>query len=156
MSTATMTRPGKQARTRRVKITVHAVRAAMEQIAAAQPTHVDRRAADDLPARYVSGGIANCFVARVLEKLGYSLGVLKALDHEHPVGDLSAPGVRVAESRHPALKKIDGDAKRLLQWVQDKQDAGQAWGRIVEQAFKPKGVWDFESWDRRKRPWLYQ
>ncbi len=153
MSTATSTRPGK--RTGKVKITALAVRAALEQVAAAAPTHVDQRAADDLPARYVTGGQANCLVARVLERLGYSLGVLKALDNEHPVGELSAPGVRVAESRHPALKKIDADAKVLLQWVQDKQDAGQTWGRIVEQAFRPKGVFEFESWDRRRRPWLY-
>ncbi len=140
---------------RKVRIGVDAVRAAMEEIGAAFPAYIDRRAADDLPARYVDRGHANCFVAKVLEKLGYSLGILKALDAEHPVGELCAAGVRVAESRHPALKKIDAQAKTLLQWVQDQQDAGRAWGRIVKDAFKPKAVWGFESRDRKKRPWLY-
>lgn len=151
MSTATMSKP----RTRKVKVTVNAVRVALEAVALATPAYVDRRAADDLPARYVEGGRANCLVAKVLENLGYSLGILKALDAEHPVGELCAAGVRVAESRHPALKKVDGQAKALLQWVQDQQDAGRAWGRIVTDAFKPRSLWDFESRDRHKRPWLY-
>lgn len=154
MSTATMTSPSK-AKTRKVKITVTAVRAALEQIATAFPARVDRRAADDLPARYVDQGAANCLVAKVLENLGFSLGILKALDAEHPVGDLTAAGVRVAESRHPALRKIDPQAKLLLQWVQTRQDGGQAWGRIVADAFRTKSLWEFESWDRKKRPWLY-
>ena len=166
MSTATMpatmpakpTSPAAPARRRstaKVKITSTAVRVALEQIAAGSPAHVDHRAGDELPARYVVAGKANCLVARVLEQLGFSLGILKALDHEHPVGELSAPGVRVAESRHPALRKVDMQAKVLLQWVQDKQDAGWAWGSIVNDAFKPKRPWEFESWDRRNRPWLY-
>ncbi len=139
----------------KVRITVNAVRAALEEAAAASPARVDHRVDAEQPARYVHSDRPDCLVALALAKLGFSVGVLKALDAEHPIGDPFTSGVCVAESRHPALRKIDDQAKFLLQWVQDQQSAGRTWGRIVLAAFKPKAVWRFKSWDMRRRPWLY-
>ncbi len=151
MSTATIDRKRKAVK---VRITVNAVRAALEEIAAAHPARVDRTADPDQPARYVKRGAPNCLVAMALAKLGFNVGVLGALDAEHPAGDLFSAGVRVAESRHPALRKVDDQAKALLQWVQDQQDAGKSWGRVVAAAFKPRRLWP-RAWDMRRRPWLY-
>jgi hypothetical protein len=156
-STVTDAAPTKQIVTRPLrqkKITVAQVRAALEDIARQHPRRVDQPAGEELPARYVAVNRPACLVANVLVRVGFNLGQLKALDAEHAVGDLFAAGVRVAESRHPALRKLDDNAKALLQWVQDKQDAGQQWGRIVTEALRPRASW-LARWDRRKRPWLY-
>lgn len=135
------------------KITVALVRAVLEDIAARYPGRVDRRASDEVPARYVEADRPSCLVAVVLDRLGFSIGVLKTLDVEHAVGELCTAGVRVAESRHPALRRIDPAARALLQWVQDQQDAGREWGAIVSKAFGPSR-W-FARRDRDRRPWLY-
>jgi len=135
------------------RITVAAVREALRAVADEEPDRVDRRAVDFLPARYIDGGRPNCFVALVLTRLGFSVGVLRALDEEHPTGELIHAGVRVAESRHPALKKLDPVARQLLQYVQDCQDRGERWGRIVNDALTPN-KWFGQLWDRRHRPWL--
>lgn len=153
------TRPIESHPIRRKRITVAMVRAALVDIAARNPRRVDRR--DDhrvdaeLPTRYAGRGGPACLVAQVLTRLGFTLGQLKALDAEHPVGELFTAGVRVTESRHPALRRLDDNAKALLQWVQDKQDAGHQWGRIVADAWRPRSVWKLARFDRRHRPWLY-
>lgn len=135
------------------KITVDDVKTALETVALTDPDHIDRRAAEGLPARYIDRGKPDCLVARSLAKLGFSTGVLKALDQEHPVGEILHAGVRVEESRHPALRKIDPLALRLLQYVQDQQDNGQRWGRIVADAFSTS-VWR-TPFDHRRKPWLF-
>ena len=156
MSTATKVR-----RNRRVsetpaprRIDVADVRTVLEEIAAESPDHRDRRAEDGLPARYMDDqGRPACFVARVLIRLGFAPTILKALDSEYALGEIS-PRVRIQESSHPALKKISGDARRLLQYIQDRQDAGLRWGRIVKDAFRidklslPRRV-------RARKPWLF-
>ena len=135
------------------KIGVSQVRAVLEDIAIEHPDRVDRRATDGLPARYAARGGPNCLVAMVLDRLGFSVGILKALDAEHPTGELfRAGGVQVAESRHPALKRIDPTARALLQYVQNQQDRGQRWGRIVRDAFSSNRF--FERWERERKPWL--
>lgn len=134
-------------------ITVADVKGALETVARADPDHVDRRPAEGLPSRYVEQGKPACLVARALARLGFSVGVLKALDAERPVGELLAPGVRVEESRHPALRKLDPMALRLLQYVQDQQDSGRRWGRVVGDAFTTS-VWR-GPFDRRRKPWLF-
>lgn len=132
------------------RITVGVVQEAMREVVQANPARADRRPVNGLRPRYVEKGEPTCLVAMILAKLGYSTGVLKALDQEHPVGELCAAGVRVQESRHPALRKIDPLARMLLQYVQDKQDSGYRWDQIMRAAFStgPFGL------DRRRKPWL--
>ncbi len=154
MSTATVTTIT-GSRSKQKRITVAAVRTALEDIARLNPGRVDRRSDDETPARYVEWDRPACLVARVLERLGYGIGILKALDAEHAVGELCLPGVRVADSRHPAISRLDDNAKALLQWVQDRQDEGRMWGRIVADAFKARTVFTLARWDRERRPWLY-
>lgn len=140
----------------RRRITVAAVRVALLAVAAEHPGRADRRVTDGLPARYVDRGRPNCLVALVLARLGFSTGVLRALDAEHPTGELVDAGVRVADSRHPALRKLDPLARQLLQHVQDGQDRGQPWARIVTSAFTPTRIWGplGSRLDRRSKPWL--
>jgi hypothetical protein len=137
----------------RRRITVPAVRAALEDVVAEHPGRVDRRSVDELPNRYIDQGKPSCLVALVLVQLGFSHGVLKALDQEHPPGDVYQPGVRVADSRHPALKRCRREALLLLQYVQSRQDRGDEWGRIVTDAFK-RNTWICRR-DEKRRPWLY-
>lgn len=133
------------------RITVTDVRAVLEEVAQAEPDHTDPRVEDDQPVRYLVAGQPSCLVARVLSKLGFSTGILRALDRERPTGEIIRVGVKVAESRHPALRKIDARAIALLQYVQTKQDQGRPWGRIVRDAFSP-GPW--YSLRERNKPWL--
>jgi len=134
------------------RITVTAVTETLRVVVAEHPGRADRRATDGLPARYIDAGKPNCLVAMVLVRLGYSAGILKALDQEHPTGELTQPGVRVAESRHPALRKIDPVARRLLQYVQDAQDQGRRWDAILTDSCTPSR-W-FPARDRTRKPWL--
>lgn len=135
------------------KITVEAVKEALVDIVSDAGHVADPRAENEQPARYLSGGQPNCLVAHVLKRLGFSIGILRALDREHAVGNISHSGVQVAHSRHPALKKIDDKALALLQYVQNKQDAGMRWGRIVADAFTP-GPWYSRFSKERCKPWL--
>lgn len=141
----------------RKKITVKDLEPVLKAIAEADPGHVDRRAAEGLLPRYVEHGKPNCLVARALSRLGFSVGVLKALDQEHPTGELVDAGVQVAESRHPSLKKLDPLAKQLLKYVQDQQDRGLSWGRVVADAFTARKEYflGFRR-ERQRKPWLFQ
>lgn len=135
------------------KITVDDVKAVAEEIARADPDHVDPRAqAEGLVPHYLVNGKPACLVARVLTRLGFPTGVLKDLDRENPVGDIFNSGVKVTESRHPAMRKIDPVALTLLQYLQDQQDRGERWGRIVGDAFT---VSRWRVWERRNKPWLH-
>lgn len=141
----------------RKPITVDDVEPVLKAIASADPDHVDRRAGEDLPARYVEHGKPSCLVARVLVKLGFSLGVLRQLDTEHPIGWLFDVGVPIAESRHPALKRIDPLAMQLLKHVQDQQDKGLRWGVIVVDALHVRKDWFFgDRRERERKPWLFR
>lgn len=134
------------------KIPVSRVVEVLEEIAAAEPDRVDPRAEDGLLPRYLDKGQPNCLVAKALSRLGFSRGVLRALDREHPTGELVDAGVQVAESRHPALRKLDPTARALLQYVQQQQDRGLAWGRVTREALTPSR-W-FTRRDRERKPWL--
>lgn len=157
MSSTTLSRPTHTTRTAR-RIHVADVRAALTEIAARHPDRRDPRVRDDLPPRYVHRGEPACLVALVLIRLGFSQGVLKALDQEHPTGALCEAGVRLAESRHPALRKIDPVARQLLQYVQDQQDRGQRWADIVRAAFTPVKPFTFAGlrWPTSTKPWLVE
>ncbi|GAA3751466.1 hypothetical protein [Micromonospora maritima] len=113
-------------------ITVERVRRALEQLAAERPDHRDPRPAQGQPPRYVTNGEPACLVAHVLHRLGMSVGALRELDREP--GRFGA-GVRIRDSRHPALRVMSRPALDLLAYVQFVQDAGFAWGAAVEDAF---------------------
>lgn len=134
------------------RINVNDVRQVLEQIVAEDPARRDERVENGLPGRYVAGGKPNCLVAIVLTRLGFRDTILKALDEEYALGEIS-PRVRVTESRHPALRKIAPTALYLLQYVQDAQDRGEAWGRIVRDAFS-RPYLPFAR-TRRRKPWLF-
>lgn len=147
MSARLLTRPPAR------RITVPAVAEVLRELAAEDPDRVDRRTGDGLPPRYIDRGRPNCLVAVVLTRLGFSPGVLKALDAEHGTGNVIA-GVQVGESRHPALRKLDPYARRLLQYVQQQQDRGFRWGRIVNEAFA-RSHWPLRN-DLERKPWISQ
>lgn len=142
------------AKTHSSKIDVDQVRTAMNEVVFTAPGHVDRRAENTLPARYVEHGEPVCLVAKILMKLGYSIGVLKELDREYPMGEIVHAGVLIGSSRHPALRKIQPEAIALLQFLQDRQDRGWTWSQIALKAFEPKGLM-LAKFDQRNRPWLY-
>ncbi|TDC02660.1 hypothetical protein E1091_00215 [Micromonospora fluostatini] len=129
-----------------MQITVALVRAELERVAAERPDHRDGRAANRQPCRYLTGGEPSCLVALVLHRLGVSVGVLRALDHE--VGRRGA-GVRINESRHPALRRVEPAALALLAYVQRMQDSGHTWGQAVEDALSEK-----RRYGRFARPWM--
>lgn len=136
------------------RIDVPLVRIVLEQIAAEEPEHRDGRITDGLCARYIHQGQPNCFVARVLDRLGFSIGVLKALDAKLPIGEMVHTGVRIEESDHPALRRLTPNARQLLAFVQRQQDRGWAWGKIVRDAFS-LDPWVLPRWNRQRKPWLY-
>ncbi len=137
------------------RVTVEEVRELLELIASSDPKHVDESHHDgDLP-RYVVDDRPDCLVARVLAELNFSVAVLRQLDNEHPTGELVRAGARVAESRNPALRRIEPAARALLQYVQDRQDRGVAWGKAVRAALTRR-IFHLERFDRERRPWLYQ
>jgi hypothetical protein len=136
------------------KITVDVVHAALLEVVEEEPERRDRRAEDGLCARYMDQGQPNCLVAKVLLRLGYSTGVLRQLDREFPTGELCHAGVRVVESRHPALRRIEPAALKLLQYVQDQQDRGHEWGAIVGDAFRRNRFFS-DRWYRERKPWLF-
>ncbi len=146
MSTAVATKPK--------KITAAHVVAVLEDLAQAEPDRVDPRAEAGLLPRYLHRGQPNCLVARVLVRLGYPTTLLRALDREFPTGELVHGGVEISSSRHPALRRLDDNAKALLQYVQRKQDRGWAWRKIIKEAITPTR-WYARRFEKVDKPWLY-
>jgi hypothetical protein len=135
------------------RISAATVRAALESVVADHPHRADRRTIDTRPRYVRADGRPACLVAEVLTRLGFSTGVLKALDEEHPTGNILDTGVTLTESGHPALKKLHRDALLLLGYVQARQEQGVRWGRILRDAFQPRRLFRRRR-DRRSRPWL--
>lgn len=137
--------------------TVHVadVREALTRVVAANPGRTDRRIEDHLNPRYLDHGRPTCLVAEVLLELGFRITLLQALDRECHVGHVASAGVRIRDSRHPALKRLHPAARTLLQHLQSRQDRGVGWHDIAEHAFKPRSVWRLAKHDREARPWLY-
>lgn len=132
-----------------MSITVTDVAGVLTELASTAPEHADPPA-EHAPARYLVAGKPNCLVAKVMARLGFSTTVLRALDREHAIGNVIHPGVRLSESRHPALRALDARTLALLQHIQDCQDAGQRWGAIARKAFSP-APWFLPE---RSKPWL--
>lgn len=127
-------------------ITVDQVRGELDRLAADRPDHTDPRPSSGQPPRYVAGGQPACLVAHVLHRLGMSVGALRELDRE--AGRRGA-GVRINESRHPALRGADSRALGLLAYVQFVQDGGYSWGVAARDAFAERHMYG-----RFVRTWL--
>ena len=103
--------------------------------------------------RYARGGGPAGLTAHVLQRLGYPLDLLKALDLEYEISEVLHPGVKIGRSRNSALLRIDRPGVALLSYLQEHQKVGWSWSDIAVQAFRPR--WMIRHLDRRRRPWLY-
>lgn len=136
-------------------IDVEQVTRALTDVVATDPDRVDPRRRDDWgPIQYVHRGEPACLVAMTLLRLGYSLVVLQELDREYPMGEIQDAGVTIADSRHPALRKLHPAARALLDFVQQGQDKGHRWRDITTAAFAPRRL-RLGRLDTLRRPWLY-
>ena len=141
--------------TTRPHLTVDMVRQAMNGVVDESPAHIDPAPHDEyMPPRYLNDhGQPDCLVAKILVKLGFSAAVLMELDHEYRQGHWH-PGVRIGESTHYSLCKIEGRALALLAYLQSGQEKGLNYGSIGLLAFEPVRFWQRKI-DRKRRPWLY-
>lgn len=103
--------------------------------------------------RYSRAGSPSGLVSAVLVALGYPVEVLKELDHEHEMGELLHPGVKISRSRNLALLRIDNRGMALLTFLQDHQKVGKSWQELAVDAFRPRRT--LRRLDARRRPWLY-
>lgn len=103
--------------------------------------------------RYSRAGEPLGLVAHLLMQLGYPAGLLKELDHEHRMGELLHPGVKIGQSRNLALLRIDNRGMALLTFLQDHQKVGKSWQELAVDAFRPRRT--LRRLDARRRPWLY-
>lgn len=102
--------------------------------------------------RYFRGEPAG-LTSYLLLELGYPAAMLKDLDCEYECGEVLHPGVKIQNSRHPALLRLDDKALALLGWIQQRQTSGMTWNELHLAAFAPyRFVGPF---DRKRRPWLY-
>lgn len=136
------------------EITAAHVLAVLHDIATAEADRVDPRSEAGLLPRYLHRGQPNCLAARVLARLGYPTSVLRALDREFPTGELVHGGVQIAHSRHPSLRRLDDNARALLQHLQTQQDRGWPWGRIIKQA-ATRSKWFSRRHEKTRKPWLF-
>lgn len=121
------------------RITLAEVTRTLRALAEEHPDKVDERAEQRRPARYVHHGQAICLVAVVLHRLGVPITQLKQLDREGcQDSTTSSAGIQLAKSHHPAIRRIDPVARKLLDHVQRQQDRGGwfSWGRVIEEALE--------------------
>lgn len=103
--------------------------------------------------RYSRAGQPLGLVSHVLVQLGYPVELLKELDHEHEMGEVLHPGVKIGSSRNLALLRIDNRGMALLTFLQDHQKVGKSWQELAVEAFRPRKL--IRRLDSRRRPWLY-
>ncbi len=136
------------------RIPLAVIAAAVKRVCAAAPTRVDRRPKDGLPPRYMVDGVPVCLVAKVLHELGFTAGQIHALDREFAPGELVHAGVRIEESRHPALRRLDPLGVQLLAYVQRGQDRRWSWGEVARAALTVPRLRVWATWAHRGKPWL--
>lgn len=136
-------------------VTVGQVEKVAAEIVEADPFHQDPRTPTEIRPRYWADDKPNCLVGNILMGLGFESVVLKQLDAEFPLGELLSSGIRISESRNPALLGFDNKTMDLLSFLQDGQDQGYTWSQCHEGAFAAKSWYVPEALDRKQRPWLY-
>lgn len=115
-------------------ITVEQVKELLAKVAEEQPERADARVERNLAPRYVEHGEPCCLVAVVLHEAGFTVPQLRQLDTEP--GNV-AGGVVFAQSRHPLVKRIAPGARRLLDYLQRRQDQGrESWADLADRALQ--------------------
>ncbi len=138
------------------RITVAEVREILIALVESDPERVDPRTVDDLRPRYLGlDNAPNCLVAHLLIKIGFDEHLLRQLDHEFPLGNILDAGVRISESRHPAVAEFDPKALALLDYLQDCQDGGLPWMDCYLDAFAKPSRFIPMRYVRERRPWLF-
>lgn len=115
-------------------ITVAQVKQTLSELAAEQGGHVDARVARQLAPRYVEHGQPCCLVAVILYRLGFKVPQLRQLDAEP---GMKGGGVQFGKSGHPLMKRIEPDARTLLDYLQVNQDSGRGtWSDVADRALQ--------------------
>lgn len=137
-------------------ITADDMKTVLHELADNEPDRVDPCTVDEVRPRYLGlDGQPNSLVAHVLLKLGLDTTVLRQMDHEFPLGELLSSGVRISESRHPALSVIDSVALRLLDYLQDCQDCALTWSQALDDAYAKVPRLIPQRFVRDRRPWMF-
>ncbi|MGW5220958.1 hypothetical protein ACWEQA_24125 [Nocardia sp. NPDC004085] len=134
---------------RRRRFDVADIQTVLVAIVSADPDRRDQHVATGHTPRYVVAGRPCCLVAVVLSELGFSLGVLRALDRESRQPTRRAvTTIELSESEHPILNRFTPAARALLELLQRRQDRRQPWAQVVSDAC---GL-DLSGRDRRHHP----
>ncbi|MEU2043680.1 hypothetical protein [Nocardia niwae] len=142
-------------RVRRCRFDVADIHAVLEAVVFADPHRRDHYVATGHAPRYVVAGHPCCLVAAVLWELGFSLGVLRALDRESkdPTGRAGGT-IELSGSQHPILKRFTPAARALLESLQRHQDRKQPWAKVVADACGRDPHWLDQRHHREGRPWM--
>lgn len=135
----------------RRKHTAAQVMRALDELINEDPERVDRRAATGrLECRYVEHGRPACLAAAVLDRMGFSTGLLKTLDHELRDGSVLLWG-----SRTPIRRRFSDPAWELLSALQACNDNGQTWEQARANVMDPH-TWIGRRWHLTSvgRPWM--
>lgn len=138
--------------------TIHCddVKQALLAVVETNPYRVDPRTVDEIRPRYLGhDGKPNSLVAHILLRLGLDENVLRQLDYEFPLGELLSSGVRISESRNPALARFEDKALALLDYLQDCQDGGLPWADCYLDAYAKPSRLIPVKYVRERRPWLF-
>lgn len=147
MSVDTATRP----------ISAAEVKEVLFAVVQTDPERVDpRTTADEVRPRYLDAdGDPDSLVAHVLMEIGFDMIFLRQLDAEFPLGHIFDSGVRIDESRHPALAEFEPAALKLLAYLQDLQDGGLPWMDCYLDAFAKPNRLVPTKYVRERRPWMF-
>lgn len=138
-------------------ITADEVKEVLRAVVESDPERVDpRTTADEIRPRYLDAdGEPGSLVAHLLIEIGFDLTFLRQLDHEFPLGHIFDSGVRIDESRHPALAEFEPAALKLLAYLQDLQDGGLPWMDCYLDAFAKPNRLVPAKYVRERRPWMF-
>ncbi len=137
-------------------ISADEVKEVLLAVVQADPEHVDPRTVDEVRPRYLNpDGTPNSLVAHVLVKIGFTAELLAQLDHEFPLGELVSSGVRISESRNPAVAEFEPVALLLLDYLQTCQDGGLPWMDCYLDAYAKPSRFIPERFVRERRPWIF-
>lgn len=135
----------------RRKYDVEQVRRVLDEVVAEDPGRVDRRAeVEGMSCRYTEHGACACLAAHILNRLGFSVGKLKALDR-------AAEGDPIALSVSGLHTRFTPTAFEMLCYLQGLNDRGWSWGRARTDTLSLDvyyGGWNKPRKHRTGKPWL--
>ena len=104
----------------------------LDKLVDASPGRKDEAARAGQGGRYARHGLPCCLVGAILVQLGASVATLKDLDRDDK---------QIDESTHPYWKRFDPVARKLLHYLQVRNDDGRTWDYIRLEAFTARGYW---------------